>query len=203
MRILRTGFILHFKSRWENINMSHLDIPACSRKHQQQCQFEWNREKAGSSHSPNLLFKVLTHYQLHPFKSCVVGCWPVPHHACSALDHLVLLETTHTETWALGFKGDSKSKSFSIGEHSILFSNTETGDGGGGHPQGAVDTPSAGSSLHLRQCWLATELMCRHSLWTMSWRQAEIASSLLSSWSPLLTISGQKPANSSKSRTRS
>ena len=134
MRILRTGFILHFKSRWKNINMSHLDIPACSRKHQQQCQFEWNREKAGSSHSPNLLFKVLTHYQLHPFKSCVVGCWPVPHHACSALDHLVLLETTHTETWALGFKGDSKSKSFSIGEHSILFSNTETGDGGGGTP---------------------------------------------------------------------
>lgn len=141
MRILRTGFILHFKSRWENINMSHLDIPACSRKHQQQCQFEWNREKAGSSHSPNLLFKVLTHYQLHPFKSCVVGCWPVPHHACSALDHLVLLETTHTETWALGFKGDSKSKSFSIGEHSILFSNTETGDGGGGTHKGLWTHP--------------------------------------------------------------
>lgn len=62
-RILRTGFILYFKSRWESINMSHLDIPACSRKHQHQCQFEWNREKAGSSHSLNLLFKVLTHYQ--------------------------------------------------------------------------------------------------------------------------------------------
>lgn len=84
--------------------MSHLDIPACSRKHQHQCQFEWNREKTGSSHSLNLLFKVLTHYQLHSLKSCTVGCWLVPQHACSALDRLVLLETTHRNL-SLGFHG--------------------------------------------------------------------------------------------------
>lgn len=84
------------------------------------------KKKAGSPHSLNLLFKVLNHDQLHPLKSCVVGCWPVPRHACSVLDHLVL-RTRHTGTWALGFQGGCVTESFPIGEYSLLFFNTETG----------------------------------------------------------------------------
>lgn len=172
--------------------MSHLDITACSRKHQHPRQFEWNREKAGSSHSLNLLFKVLTHYQLRPLKSCAVGCWLGP---------VVLAQpwTIATETRALGFKGGSPRESFSIGECSILFFRTETGE----NPLRAVSTPSA-DSLHLRvkTCvsLLAAELMCRRCLWTMSeGRRKELP---VCGPPGLLTTSGRKPAGSSKSRTR-
>lgn len=160
--------VFYYLSRAGEItNMSHCDIPTYSRRHQHQCQFEWNGEKAGSPHSLNPLSQVLSHYQLHHLKSRAVGCWQGPHHACSALDPFGPPGDYTQVPGASGFKGRSISESFFIGEHSILFFIKKTRE----NPHRAAGTRSANSSLQLRVrthvSVLALEFICGHTLWTM------------------------------------